>query len=198
MKKIILSASAIIISASLCLTAFSSCKKVEISDENTLTTATQSFNPNDKYTYKTAVFADETYTTYVHVVPDPPSNVPRRTSSHTTESSADQTTASQQSGTPVQELKNGIGIVSKTSPVVKGNSANIMVMGTPDSEFTIEFYESETKIASYEGLGSTRSDNSGFASWTFNIENTCESGERKVIIREKNSEKFIQTYITVK
>lgn len=200
MKKIILSASALIISASLCLTAFSSCKKVEVTDDFVSEISTKTYNPNDNYTYKTALFNDETHTTYVHVVPDPPSNVPKRTSSTAKESdnpSSAQTAASQQGGKPVQELKNGIGIVSKTSPVIKGNSANIMIMGTPDSEFTIEFYESDTKIANYSGLGSTRSDSSGFASWTFIIGDSCEIGERKIIIREKNSDKFIQTYITV-
>ena len=51
--------------------------------------------------------------------------------------------------------------------------------------------------ANYQGLGKLKADSSGFVSWTFTVENDCEIGERKIIVKEINSDKFIQTSITV-
>ena len=89
-------------------------------------------------------------------------------------------------------------MITKTSPVIKGNSATVIIQGKPNARYIIEFYKNNSEKATYDGLKELTADSSGFVSWTFSIENDCEVGERKVIVKEKNSNRFIQTSITVK
>ncbi|MGN0547008.1 MAG: hypothetical protein ACI4I3_06710 [Acutalibacteraceae bacterium] len=97
----------------------------------------------------------------------------------------------------IEEISNGVSVITKTSPVGRGDSATVIIMGKPGAEYGIEFYESDNKAASYSGLESKKADSSGVASWTFTVGRTCESGERKIIIKEKNSGNYAQTSITV-
>ena len=97
----------------------------------------------------------------------------------------------------VEDIANGLSLITKTSPVIKGSAATIVIQGAPNTNYTIEFYKNNTEKASYDGLSNIFSDSLGFATWTFQIEEDCEPGDRKIIIKEKNSDKYIQTFITV-
>lgn len=110
---------------------------------------------------------------------------------------AETTTRRASAGGTVEEIADGITVVTKTSPVNVGNSATIMIHGTPGKKYTIEFYETASKKAGYDGLTEKSADSNGFVSWTFGIENSCEAGNRKIIVREKDSDNFVQTSIIV-
>lgn len=97
----------------------------------------------------------------------------------------------------IEEISSGVSVITKTSPVGRGDSATIIIMGNPGAEYSIEFYETANKTASYSGLESKKADSSGVCSWTFKVGSSCESGERKIIIKEKNSGNYAQTSITV-
>lgn len=97
----------------------------------------------------------------------------------------------------IEEISSGVSVIAKTSPVGRGDSATVIIMGKPGAEYSIEFYESDNKTASYSGLESKKADSSGVCSWTFKVGSSCESGERKIIIKEKNSGNYAQTSITV-
>lgn len=195
--------SATIISISIAASAFTACNQ-----DNTKETVTNpqsekvSATHSPDYTYNTIIITtQEDETEFVHIVPPVPTektnNKTEAQTQKTSLSAIENTTKKAASGEKVDELSNGLYIVTKTTPVTKGNSATVVIQGTPDAEYTIEFYESASKKASYEGLNKIKADSSGFAAWTFTIEDSCESGERKIIIKEKNSDKFIQTSITV-
>ncbi len=98
----------------------------------------------------------------------------------------------------VEEKAVGISLLSKSDPVKTGNHATIIIQGTPGKTYSIEFYESLTKIANYSGLTEVKADENGFASWSFKIQNTCDLGTRKIIIKENNSDNYLQTSITIK
>lgn len=179
---------------------FTACKK-DVPDTATTTAEQVSITQSNGYTYNGSVFSTEPVSEYVHVVPPVPTHhkIEKTENAENTESvtSAAESSSQKIQSNKVEEISNGINILSKTSPVLKWNNASIVIMGTPGASYTIEFYETETKKAAYSGLKSTKADSSGIASWNFTIEEGCESGERKVIIREKNSDKYIQTSITV-
>ncbi len=192
-----LSAIVLILSAGICI--FSACKKDEPAPLTTTATEQISTTKNNGYTYNNSfTLADETPTQYTHVAPPVPTRKPKETNKSAEEATSQTlVTTKKASAGSVNEESNGLHILSKTSPVIKGNDVSIIIMGTPNAEYTIEFYENEAKKAAYSGLKATKSDSNGTASWNFTVESTCESGERKVIIREKNSDKYIQTSVTV-
>ena len=97
----------------------------------------------------------------------------------------------------IEEKSNGISLITKSNAVISGNSATVMIQGTPGKKYTIDFYESASEKASYSGLEEKTADDTGLVTWTFNIDESCEKGNRKIYIKEKNSSKYIQTYITV-
>ena len=182
--------------------SFTACKKDASDTLTTTATAEQvSTTQSNGYTYNDAVFTIEPVTEYVHVVPPVPTRhkIEKTEKAETAEAvtSAAETTSPKIQSDKIEEIASGINVLSKTSPVLKGNNASIVIIGTPDASYTIDFYETETKKAAYSGLEAVKADHSGIASWNFTIEEGCETGERKVIIREKNSDKFIQTSITV-
>lgn len=185
------------LSAAFSLTA---CKK-DVPDTATTTAEQVSTTKSNGYIYNDAVFTMEPVTEYVHVAPPVPTRhkIEKTEKAETAESatSSAESTSRKNKSDKVEEIANGINVLSKTSPVLRGNNASIVITGTPDASYTIEFYETETKKAAYSGLEAVKADHSGIASWSFTIEEGCEAGERKVIIREKNSGKFIQTSITV-
>lgn len=98
----------------------------------------------------------------------------------------------------VPEESDGINVVYKTDTVEKGGDASIMIQGTPGKTYIIEFYENSTKIADYSNLEKQKSDENGFVTWTFRVPMNCESGNRKIVIREEKSDKYVQTSIKVK
>lgn len=98
----------------------------------------------------------------------------------------------------IPEESEGINVVFKTNSVEKGNTASIMIQGTPGKKYTIEFYINQTTSANYSDFGEQTADENGFVTWTFNVPMNCESGNRKIIIKEKGSSNFVQTSIDVK
>ena len=100
-------------------------------------------------------------------------------------------------GEKIDEISKGISLLTKTSPVAVGNSATVMIQGSPDKKYTIEFYETPSRRAESKDLAAKTADINGFVTWTFSIESSCEKGDRKVIIRENGSANFIQTSITI-
>lgn len=97
----------------------------------------------------------------------------------------------------IPEISNGVTVVTKTAPVIIGNSATVMIQGTPGKKYSIDFYETSSKIADYDGLEDKTADSNGFVTWTFEIKNTCETGNRKIVIKEKNSGNYAQTSINI-
>lgn len=176
------------------------CKK-KLPDPVITTTEQVSTTKSNGYTYNDVIFTMEPVSEYIHVVPPVPTRQKidkiQKTVENKNETVAEKSTTQANQSDKVDEISKGVHILSKTSPVLRGNDASIIIMGTPGATYTIEFYETETRKAEYSGLEKAKADTSGIASWNFTIEDNCEPGERKVIIREKNSDKYIQTLITV-
>jgi len=202
------SISAYVLVISISFTLFSACKSKN-NDEKSTTNSTQttqsvtSIIHATDYTYTPIIIETENNTTkYVHTVPPVPTyeeknekktnNYPIQTNNKT-----DTTENKTPTNEKIEDLNKDLSLITKTTPVKKGNSATIIIQGTPDAKYSIEFYKNSAETAEYQGLDEIKADSTGFASWTFNIENDCEIGNRKIIIKEKNSNKFIQTSITV-
>lgn len=96
----------------------------------------------------------------------------------------------------IQEITNGLSLLFKTDVVSRGNDATITVSGETGKEYTIEVYRNNTDKLASDSLKANNADSNGFVSWTFDTDN-CESGYRKVIIKESNGEKYIQTSIKI-
>lgn len=107
------------------------------------------------------------------------------------------TTKSKVSDEIIKNESKGISVLSKTSPVRKGNSASVTIMGQAGKSYSIEFYKDAGTLSAASGLGSKTADSDGLVTWTFEVGYDCESGNRKIIIKEKGSDNFVQTSITV-
>ncbi len=201
MKKRIRILSAAVIAASVFSVLFCSCsnsKKVESTTSATQTTGTTARVYATDYTYITytnPVLA--TSTTREHIVPPVPTTAPKKTQPQTEKESKASTTAKTVSSENIDEINEGVNVITKTTPVKKGNFATLVISGKPNTEYSIEFYETADNKASYKGLENKVSDSGGFTSWSFEIMPSCESGKKKIIIREKGSDNFVQTSITV-
>ena len=85
---------------------------------------------------------------------------------------------------------------AKTS---RGTQASITVMGTPNKEFTIEFYENgNDNLSKSAEFKAKTSNNSGIVTWVFTVPTSCGNGHNKIVIKEKGSKNSLQTSITVK
>ena len=98
---------------------------------------------------------------------------------------------------PVKEIANGLSVLTKTTPVIAGNSATITIMGNPNKNYSIEYYEEGSTPSVTTGLETKKSDDSGFVSWTFSVSPLCSAGPKKIVIKENGSNNCIQTSITV-
>ena len=98
----------------------------------------------------------------------------------------------------VKNEANGILVLFKSDGVSKGSTATISVIGEAGKTYSIDFYKNANTVSQAHGLGNMKADENGMAIWTFEIESDCESGNRKVIIRETGSDKFVQTSINIK
>ena len=200
MKKQIKFLSAVILVVSISVTFFSACKLKNNDSESLEVTETTIVYGTD-YTYTPLPEKNEEKTEYIFTPPVVPTEKETKKPSATANLSADineiDSSAKKPSGGNINEDSNGLHLITKTTPVSKNNTATILIQGTPNSEYSIEFYKNDMQKAEYEGLNDANSDPSGFASWTFLIGEDCEIGERKLIIKEKNSDKYIQTSITV-
>lgn len=97
----------------------------------------------------------------------------------------------------VKSESKGISVLTKTTPVKKGNTATIAILGQAGKSYSIEFYKNASSVAASAGLSSKTADENGMAVWTFDIGYDCETGNRKIIIRENGSDNFVQTSITI-
>ena len=98
----------------------------------------------------------------------------------------------------VKNESKGISVLFKSDGVPKGSTATISVIGEAGKTYSIEFYKNSSALSDAHGLGDMKADSNGMVIWTFEIEDDCESGSRKVIIKEKGSDNFVQTSINIK
>ncbi len=96
----------------------------------------------------------------------------------------------------IPEKSNGLSVQFKSNPVKKGNDATIAINGEAGKQYTIEVYRNEKDLLSSDKLKLQTANASGIVSWTFDTDN-CNVGYCKIIIRETNSDKYIQTSIIV-
>lgn len=114
-----------------------------------------------------------------------------------TQSTAEKTTVNVTESVTVPENSNGLNVLFKSNYVSRGDDAAITVNGVAGKEYTIEVYRNGKDLLVSDTLKNKSADSNGFVSWTFPTDN-CESGYRKIIIRENGSDKYIQTSILVK
>lgn len=98
----------------------------------------------------------------------------------------------------IKEEAEGINIVMKNETVEKGSSASVMIQGEPGKKYSIDFYTSPTETANLSSLEDKTADENGFVTWTFGVPMSCESGNRKIIIKENGTDNYAQTSINVK
>ena len=98
----------------------------------------------------------------------------------------------------VNDAMNGISVVFKTESVEKGSSASVMIQGEAGKKYSIDFYVTPDTAANLSALEDKTADENGFVTWTFNVPMSCESGNRKIIVKENGSDKYAQTSINVK
>ncbi|MBP3697316.1 MAG: hypothetical protein J6J45_07215 [Clostridia bacterium] len=114
-----------------------------------------------------------------------------------TQSTAEKTTVNVTELVTVPEKSNGLNVLFKSNSVSRGDDAAITVNGAAGKEYTIEVYRNGKDLLVSDTLKNKQADSNGFVSWTFPTDN-CESGYRKIIVRENGSDKYIQTSILVK
>ena len=95
------------------------------------------------------------------------------------------------------EISNGI-ILVRTKYASRGDLVSVsVVMANPNSEYTIEFYETDTRVSDSAGLEPKIASSNGTVEWRFTLDDDCQIGTRKLIIREKGTDNYAQTYIIV-
>lgn len=209
-KKLYFIASAILI---LCvsITMLTACRKEEKSDVTTqkinnsthAQTVTEIQNSetqlpvgeNTSETTKVYAYNDgKGYTVYSYVEA---TNLPETQAPATEKQTSVATTANVKEYPTVPEINNGLTCV-RTQYASRGQIVTVsVIMGTPNAEYTIEFYENETKLSDAKGLTAKKADSNGTVEWSFLIDGECEIGNRKLVIKEKGSDKYAQTFITV-
>lgn len=97
----------------------------------------------------------------------------------------------------IEEKSNGISLITKSTVVMAGSSATVMIQGNAGEKYSIDFYETSSSKASYKGLEEKKADENGYVTWSFTVDESCESGNHIIYIAEKGSRNYIQTYITV-
>ncbi len=108
------------------------------------------------------------------------------------------TTKSNISKETVRNESKGISVLFKSDGVAKGSTATISVIGEAGKTYSIDFYKNANTLSEVHGLSDMKADSNGMVIWTFEIEGDCESGNRKVVIKEKGSDNFVQTSINIK
>lgn len=98
----------------------------------------------------------------------------------------------------IPEKSNGINVVYKTDTVEKGSDASIMIQGEPGKKYRMKFYADSSSDSDFSDFEEITADENGFASWTFRVPMNSETGNRKIVINENNTSKYVQTSIKVK
>ncbi len=122
-------------------------------------------------------------------------SVTQKTTHVQTVAQTDKPTATTQPVT-VRDESNGISVIAITKDVSKGNDASIVISGTVGKEYTIEVYRNNNDLLKSESLASVTAQSPGVVTWNFSTAN-CDKGQRKIIIREKGSDKYLQTSINI-
>ena len=72
-------------------------------------------------------------------------------------------------------------LVSVTSPIFNGESATLVIIGKPNTEYTISVYY-PSGLSESKDLEAKISDNDGNVSWTWKVGTTTSEGEHKITI----------------
>lgn len=152
--------------------------------------------PEKETTAETTAAPTEKQTTAVKTTKAKTTKVQTTKTEKTTKKSAT-TTQSNVPDVTVKDENKGFQLLIKTPSVKKGTTATISILGQAGKTYSIDFYKNQTETASYDGLGSKTADENGMVVWTFAIGYDCETGTRKILIKEKGSDNFVQTSITV-
>lgn len=124
-----------------------------------------------------------------------PSTVPAPATS--TAAAPENTTINPDEFPTLPEISNGI-ILVRTKYASRGDLVSVsVVMANPNSEYTIEFYETDTRVSDSAGLEPKIASSNGTVEWRFTLDYDCQIGTRKLIIREKGTDNYAQTYIIV-
>ncbi len=201
MKKRIRTASAILLAVCSAATVLTACGEKNVTD----LTATHSSSSLSAESTESAVVtaASDTAVKATEAVTREDAN---NTSAPVTDKATEKTATTQKTASTtlkapstevIPEKSKGISLMTKTTPVITGNSAVIMIQGTPGKKYSIDFYESSGKTADYDGLESKTADSNGFVTWTFTVDDSCDRGNRKIVVKEKNSSNYLQTSIVV-
>ncbi len=97
----------------------------------------------------------------------------------------------------VPEIADGLVLRFKSGTVDRGYSASVAVEGTAGKEYTIEVYRSNGETLTSDKLSPKTAGADGVVHWSIPTGNLT-SGNSKVIIREKGSDKYIQTSINIR
>ena len=95
------------------------------------------------------------------------------------------------------EIADGLTLRFKSGSVDRGYSSTVAVEGTAGKEYTIEVYRSNGATLTSDKLSPKTAGDDGVVVWSIPTGNLT-SGNTKVIIREKGSDKYIQTSISIK
>ena len=139
-------------------------------------------------TYKIETSPQKSTTTKAHITQNKTTQAP-------TVAATEKVTSTTQAVT-IPDKSNGISLILITKNVSKGNDASIAVSGTSGKEYTIEIYRNDKELLSSDSLKPVTADSSSIVTWNFSTQN-CDKGQRKIIIRETGSDKYIQTSINV-
>ncbi len=219
MKKIY-TAAAVFIAVSSLITVFSACQKKVEEETTTLSVPTYAFSTNVdgtayslgddgyKYVINTQTQADikekttqnqtpgHTVMTLTTVAITTGNNKKNEANENKTEkATAEKNNISNET---VKNESKGINVLIKSDAVPRGSSATVTIMGEAGKTYSIEFYKNGNTVSTANGLSNIKADENGMATWTFEVESDCESGNRKVIIKEKGSDNFVQTSINIK
>ncbi len=107
-----------------------------------------------------------------------------------------QTSVDNNNQVAVPEKSNGLSVQFKSDPVQRGNDATIAINAQAGKEYTIEVYKNDSDLLVSEKLRPQIANSLGVVTWTFDTD-SCNNGYRKIIIKELNSDKYIQTSITI-
>lgn len=106
------------------------------------------------------------------------------------------TTANFSEQETIPEKANGLSVQFKSNPVERGNDATIAVNGESGKQYIIEVYRNNKDLHTSDKLKPQTANALGVVSWTFDTD-SCNIGYRKIVIREANSDKYLQTSIAV-
>lgn len=183
---------------------FSSTKKEEVKQANVSEANKAVQKTTENKTADSAASKDYQKTTVPKHVPIPfvkATEKATKKATQTTVKKAETTKKSSEKVYPdetVSEVRSGLNIVFASDSVEKGNTASVMIQGTPNKTYTLKFYTHPNSTTDFVEAEELTADENGFVSWTFRVPMNTESGNRKIVIEEKGSSNIIQTSIKIR